>query len=637
MCVRRTACSRLALIAVAVAAAMLGPAAQVGAQLVDPFLCYKATRARGAAKFEPIASLALVDRFESGGFDVKKPMELCLPADVDGQPAVDATTHLEAYLIKPEKGAPRHQRLRDFRVVTDLGELFLSTVKADRLRVPTAKGAPQPPSGPPDPDSHGVDHFKCYKVKKPKGFQTVAGVSVFDQLAQAKLYDLKKPTRLCAPVDKAGEGIKEEDSFLVCYQAKPAQGEPKHVAVADIFLENQLGREQLDTKVEAELCMPTLAVQGCGDGLVNEPGEECDDGNKDDGDGCSSACAAELPFSLSIVNINILQNVTAGDPGFDDIDDRLILLADEIAAADPDIVTMQEVVLSFAAMQLAADLLARHGLEYFVAQYGFVSGNAVLARWPASAAETSLLPDADLDPDFPDRRFAGRIVLASPVGPIDVYPMHLCAFCSAAERTRQTEAFLAFVDATHTSGHPALIGADFNAHTGTGPDQNPANDPPIDAMQSAGWVSLFDGFDAPCDPPVDRSGCTSGLDDLTLPDDTTTRRIDNIMIAPAAVPAFSPAISAASETGPTARFAGSPLADPNPECHFAPRIACADDVDCPAGAACNRNDFCVRETSISCAVDGDCPGDLGPETCRTTLWVSDHVGVRSGVELTRLP
>lgn len=628
----------LRILAVPIALAVVcGAAVPAAAQQVDPFLCYKGKRTKGSEKFAQIPRLALSDRFETAAFDVKKPKELCLPAAVDAGPVLDSATRLEAYQIKAEKGTPKHERLVDFRVVTAVGELFLSTVKADRLRVPTAASLLAAPAGPPDPGSHAVDHFKCYKVKKPKGFEPTVAISVADELAQPKLYDLKKPTRLCAPVDKAGEGIKEQDSFLVCYQTAPVKGQPKHVAANGIFLENQFGAERVDTKVEAELCLPTLAVQGCGDGLVNEEGEECDDGNKNAGDGCSATCAAELPFSLSIVNINILQDITAGNPGFDDLSDRLVLLADEIAAEAPDIVTMQEVVVSFAATQLADDLLARHGLEYFVAQYGFVSGNAVLSRWPASLGETELLPDPAVEPNFPDKRFAGRVEVHSPIGPIDVYAMHLCAACSMTERTVQTEGFVAFVAATHTSRHPAIIGADFNAHTGAAPDQNPDNDPPIDVMQAAGWISLFDGFDAPCDVPTDLSGCTSGIRDLTLVDDTTTRRIDNIMLVPAAVPAFSPPISEASETGPTVRFAGAPRIDPNPECHFEPRIACAADGDCPIGAECNRNDFCRRTTPISCTIDADCAGDIGPEACRTTLWVSDHVGVRSAIELTRLP
>ena len=121
------------------------------AQQVDPFLCYKVKRAKGSEKFTQIPGLALSDRFESGTFDVKKPKELCLPAEVDTETVLDARTRLETYQIKATKGAPKHERLVDFRVVTGLGELFLSTVKTDRLRVPTAADLLAPPAGAPEP------------------------------------------------------------------------------------------------------------------------------------------------------------------------------------------------------------------------------------------------------------------------------------------------------------------------------------------------------------------------------------------------------------------------------------------------------------------------------------------------------
>jgi cysteine-rich repeat protein len=38
---------------------------------------------------------------------------------------------------------------------------------------------------------------------------------------------------------------------------------------------------------------PVVAVSSCGDGVVDAPGETCDDGNILDGDGCSSVCADE--------------------------------------------------------------------------------------------------------------------------------------------------------------------------------------------------------------------------------------------------------------------------------------------------------------------------------------------------------
>ena len=108
-----------------------------------------------------------------------------------------------------------------------------------------------------------MDHFKCYDVKVtpgrpkfPKGIQA----TVVDQFNQPKVYDLKKPTRLCTPVDKNGEGIKNEAAHLMCYQAEPAKGQPKHIPVTGIGVNNQFGPERLDTIKEEELCVPSTKI-----------------------------------------------------------------------------------------------------------------------------------------------------------------------------------------------------------------------------------------------------------------------------------------------------------------------------------------------------------------------------------------
>lgn len=450
----------------------------------------------------------------------------------------------------------------------------------------------------------------------------------------AKLGD--KITKKCSGVDQAtafpGECFDAVD-LQACLDQLVECGVCLALNVADGLSRNC---DELDDGMLNLSCVPI-----CGNGVF-EFSEECDDGNTSDGDGCSSSCQAELPFTVRIVNHNILQNISTGNVGFDDLADRLILLADQIALVEPDLVTLQEVTLGFAGGPtiLVDDLESRFGLEYFAAEYGVATGNAVLSKWPLTLKEVVRIPSEETVPVFSDRRFAARVVAESPVGPIDVYAMHFCAGsigCSMAERTVQAEVFIDFLEATHVSAHPAIVGADFNAHTGTAPDSDPNNDPPIDLMQAAGWFSLFDGFDAACDAPTDRSGCTSGIADLTMMDDTTARRIDNIMIAPASQIGPIPPISEAVELGPTQRFADTPFTDPNPECHFDPRLPCDDDSDCPSGSECNPNDFCVRETPMPCSIDANCPGDIAPESCRTTLWISDHVGVESTIEIQRLP
>ncbi len=56
------------------------------------------------------------------------------------------------------------------------------------------------------------------------------------------------------------------------------------------------GTEQCDMGGEAMYCDDDCTMASCGDGTLNvTSGEQCDDGNNDDGDGCSSFCVEETP------------------------------------------------------------------------------------------------------------------------------------------------------------------------------------------------------------------------------------------------------------------------------------------------------------------------------------------------------
>jgi hypothetical protein len=84
-------------------------------------------------------------------------------------------------------------------------------------------------------------------------------VTVADQF-ENRLYDLKKPLRLCTPVDKNGEGIPVPGAHLMCYKAKLADGEPEHVAVeGQLHLKNQFAADlEVDTVKQFELCVPAV-------------------------------------------------------------------------------------------------------------------------------------------------------------------------------------------------------------------------------------------------------------------------------------------------------------------------------------------------------------------------------------------
>src|SRR5262249_21074999 len=148
----------------------------------------------------------------------------------NGEGVSDPATHLESYQIRLTRTTPRQPRTATHHVtVTNQFHvqeaLRLDTLQPDRLLVPSAKCVDQPghacpvPVPPPDPTKHEVDHFKCYKVRVsttgPR-FTPIKRVAVADQFSPtARLFDLTGPQRLCNPVDKEGEGIKNPNNHLL--------------------------------------------------------------------------------------------------------------------------------------------------------------------------------------------------------------------------------------------------------------------------------------------------------------------------------------------------------------------------------------------------------------------------------------
>jgi hypothetical protein len=219
---------------------------------IDHYLCYKA---KPTSTFtEP--TVTLVDELETTAATVQKLKALCAPADKNNEGVLDPITHEASYQIKT---AVKHSRQLNVEVIDQFGTLHVDTVKPDRLLVPTNKGvgvAPPPVSG-------TVDHYKCYKVKVTKGtlgFSTGVQASVETQF-ETRVYDVKKPRRLCIPVNKNGEGITSTIAHLMCYQVKAASGEAKHEPViGQIQTVNQFGSGTLDTVKEDELCVPAEAT-----------------------------------------------------------------------------------------------------------------------------------------------------------------------------------------------------------------------------------------------------------------------------------------------------------------------------------------------------------------------------------------
>jgi hypothetical protein len=224
---------------------------------VDDFDCFRAKGSAGTPHFVPILGVHLVDQFEDGNFDLVKPRRFCLPANKNQEGVVDPVTHLEAYVIRAVPGSPRHVSQRNILVTNQLGFLRVDTIRPDLLLVPTAKDLTTSPPAP-NPTSHNVDHYKCYKARVTPGtprFPERVTVTATDQFnTTLTTLRLKKVRHLCTPVDKNGEGLKNPTVHLACYLARGFKT-PRHRGV---FLNNQFGPKTLDTSSITEICIPSL-------------------------------------------------------------------------------------------------------------------------------------------------------------------------------------------------------------------------------------------------------------------------------------------------------------------------------------------------------------------------------------------
>ncbi|HJQ85408.1 MAG TPA: hypothetical protein VKA21_15080 [Candidatus Binatia bacterium] len=239
---------------------------------LDDFLCYKGKSSAGQPKFTPITGVHLVDQFDDVMVDVTRPRQLCLPADKNEEGIVDTVTHLQAYSIRTAAGSPRHTPRENLLVTNQLGFLRVNTIRPDLLLVPVAKSLTGPQPTEPDPQSHGVDHYKCYKVRVTPGtprFPERVTVTVTDQFnGSEKTLKLKKPRHLCTPVEKNDEPIKHPTVHLMCYLARGTPKTPRHQGV---FLTDQLTARRLDTVREREICIPTEKTLSSPSGAFLDP------------------------------------------------------------------------------------------------------------------------------------------------------------------------------------------------------------------------------------------------------------------------------------------------------------------------------------------------------------------------------
>jgi len=229
---------------------------------LNHFQCYGFQR----EPFDEVPDVSLDDAFGASVVDVVRISRLCNPANkMDEAPnAVDDPDHLMAFKIRQR--TPRFRRIRDVEVTTQFGPLMLDVIRPIALMVPTTKSLIAPVSVPPsDP---GVDHFKCYQVKRVR--QRVADVGIEDQFGILSL-DLKRPGMLCAPADKLGEDPNAvgADGHLLCYRIR---SRPRFVDFeGPVWFANQFVPE--GSIIEVQNTDGTRPTELCVPATIRRPGE----------------------------------------------------------------------------------------------------------------------------------------------------------------------------------------------------------------------------------------------------------------------------------------------------------------------------------------------------------------------------
>src|SRR5262249_183089 len=127
---------------------------------VDHFQCY---RARSAGSFK--VPVTLSDRFGNRSATLRSPIDLCAPADKNGEnpEAADSPGFLTSYKLSISGG---FQQVTGVHAINQFGDVTLDVKKPKVLLVPPAVSLEEPPSS---PAGAFLNHFTCYDVRVANG------------------------------------------------------------------------------------------------------------------------------------------------------------------------------------------------------------------------------------------------------------------------------------------------------------------------------------------------------------------------------------------------------------------------------------------------------------------------------------
>jgi hypothetical protein len=74
----------------------------------------------------------------------------------------------------------------------------------------------------------------------------------------ARIYDFKRPSRLCNPVSVDGGPVKNPTGRLFCYLARRSRDEPRHSPLVGVYVASELLSTRVDTREVVEICAPAF-------------------------------------------------------------------------------------------------------------------------------------------------------------------------------------------------------------------------------------------------------------------------------------------------------------------------------------------------------------------------------------------
>ncbi len=224
----------------------------------EHFMSYQVKETKNTPKFKKF-NMDLADKLGYGEVKVKKIQRLLNPVDKNNEGIQDEITHMVGYQIQ-KQDYTKYDGYDQIMVANQFGLINLDVKNPKLLLVPSAKSHDSTP----DVLLTLNSHFTCYDVKVTKGTPNFKKIKadVYDpNFDEDRTMDVKKPRMFCNSMQtnalKAPNGVYGEQ--LLCYDVKKSKGEPKHDRTS-VFTNNHYGPEELDTKKEKELCVPSMMI-----------------------------------------------------------------------------------------------------------------------------------------------------------------------------------------------------------------------------------------------------------------------------------------------------------------------------------------------------------------------------------------